>query len=91
MIVADFSKPCNNGLAALRGVMGNVVDNSEAAKEHSAFVRNGLDRVDSNLGYTLDNVLPCCSICNYAKQDLRQDVFMQWIARAYLHSFGGGK
>ena len=59
-----------------------------AAKKHSAFVCNGLDRIDSSLGYTLDNILPCCSTCNYAKQDLKQDYFMQWIARAYTHLYG---
>ena len=26
-----------------------------------------LDRKDNNVGYTLDNVIPCCSQCNYIK------------------------
>jgi hypothetical protein len=28
----------------------------------------GLDRVDSSKGYTIDNVAPCCSFCNYSKK-----------------------
>jgi hypothetical protein len=29
----------------------------------------GLDRIDNNKGYTIDNVLPCCGDCNFHKQD----------------------
>lgn len=29
-----------------------------------------LDRKDNSVGYTLSNVLPCCSICNYLRQDI---------------------
>lgn len=49
--------------------------------EGGDFVHNGLDRMDSNIGYTLENVVPCCAICNYAKSDLPFDDFMAWIAR----------
>jgi hypothetical protein len=30
---------------------------------------NGLDRVYNDIGYTLDNVVSCCSDCNYCKQE----------------------
>jgi hypothetical protein len=30
----------------------------------------GLDRKDSNLGYTLDNVVPSCGVCNKIKTNL---------------------
>lgn len=30
----------------------------------------GLDRIDSSLGYTSSNVLPCCTFCNRLKADL---------------------
>jgi hypothetical protein len=33
------------------------------------FWYNGLDRIDSQFGYALDNVVPCCPACNRAKQD----------------------
>jgi hypothetical protein len=29
----------------------------------------GLDRINNNLGYSLDNVLPCCGNCNKIRQD----------------------
>jgi hypothetical protein len=37
---------------------------------------NGIDRIDSGLGYHKDNVVPCCSICNRMKLDLNID---DWI------------
>lgn len=40
---------------------------------------NGLDRVNNNLGYTLDNIVTCCEICNKAKRDLTYTEFMEWI------------
>ncbi len=40
-------------------------------------VSNGIDRKDSELGYTLINSLPCCSTCNYMKRDLDYDYFIK--------------
>ena len=37
---------------------------------------NGLDRVDSVLGYTSANTLPCCATCNAMKGALDVDVFI---------------
>jgi hypothetical protein len=30
----------------------------------------GLDRIDSSLGYQMDNVVPCCKCCNMIKNDI---------------------
>jgi len=32
--------------------------------------RNGIDRLDSSLGYTLENCVPCCKVCNYMKRKM---------------------
>ena len=40
---------------------------------------NGLDRIDSSKGYTLDNVVPCCKYCNRAKSDLSLEEFFGMI------------
>jgi hypothetical protein len=34
-----------------------------------SYIYNGLDRIDSSEGYTLDNVVPCCAWCNRMKLD----------------------
>ena len=33
----------------------------------------GLDWIDSSLGYSLDNIVSCCSVCNKIKMDLDLD------------------
>lgn len=38
---------------------------------------NGLDRVDSSKGYTLDNVVSCCTTCNVMKNTLSVEQFKQ--------------
>lgn len=44
---------------------------------------NGIDRVDNNCGYTLDNIVPCCKHCNRAKMSLTKDQFLQLIKDIY--------
>lgn len=46
---------------------------------NNGYVYNGIDRKDSNLGYSFLNSLPCCEICNKAKRDLPYDDFCKWI------------
>lgn len=31
---------------------------------------NGIDRIDSSLGYSIENCVPCCATCNRMKMDL---------------------
>jgi hypothetical protein len=47
----------------------------------------GIDRVDSECGYLIDNVVPCCAICNRMKSDLEKGDFLNHICKIYLHSF----
>jgi hypothetical protein len=45
----------------------------------------GLDRVDNTAGYTPDNVLPCCSLCNRMKYTMGWDEFLRHIRRIADH------
>jgi hypothetical protein len=38
---------------------------------------NGIDRLDSEKGYIVDNVVSCCQMCNYMKKCLSPDVFVK--------------
>ncbi len=43
------------------------------------WICNGIDRVDNAVGYTLDNCVTCCSICNQAKGTLTYEEFIKWV------------
>ena len=45
----------------------------------------GLDRVDSTVGYTLSNVVPCCFYCNHMKLDLDLYRFTQHLHNIQSH------
>jgi len=54
-------------------------------RANGAYIFNGLDRVDSTVGYTKDNVVPCCTRCNFAKHRLTQTDFYKLIKTIYEH------
>ena len=47
---------------------------------------NGIDRIDSIKGYTIDNCVPCCSKCNLMKNNLKKEDFLQHISKIYNFS-----
>jgi ribosomal protein S27E len=42
---------------------------------------SGIDRIDSMKDYTIENTVPCCRICNYAKSNMTLNEFKQWAIR----------
>ena len=46
---------------------------------------NGIDRIDSDKGYTLDNCVSCCTTFNFIKGTTPQDVFLDCVEKIYLH------
>lgn len=57
--------------------------------EVGAFM-NGIDRVDSNKGYFIDNCVPCCQYCNTMKSNYPLDFFLNHISKIYNHSIKQG-
>ncbi len=49
---------------------------------------NGIDRIDNSVGYTIENCVSCCNMCNRAKKNHSVEDFKEWIERAYTHMFG---
>jgi len=43
------------------------------------YIYNGVDRVDNNIGYIMENCVPCCGICNKMKRDISKEDFLNKI------------
>jgi hypothetical protein len=50
------------------------------------FIYNGIDRIDSSLGYNINNTVACCIICNRAKSDLSLQEFNSWIQDLMIYA-----
>ena len=47
------------------------------------WAHNGIDRIDSSKGYTIDNCVSCCTECNYAKHEMSVVEYKEFIKRVY--------
>ncbi len=54
-------------------------------KQKKPFLYGTLDRVDSNLGHTLDNVVPCCLQCNKGKLNRNAEEFKRYLSNIKNH------
>ena len=54
-------------------------------KDTDYFIHNGIDRINSEKGYEMDNCVPCCSFCNYSKSDYEEKYFLDKIVKIYNH------
>ena len=43
------------------------------------YAYNGMDRINSDKGYTVNNVVAACRTCNFAKSNRSQGEFIRWI------------
>lgn len=51
---------------------------------------NGIDRVNSDIGYEPGNCVSCCPICNTMKSDLTVEEFKNHIKKLYNRFFSEG-
>ena len=54
---------------------------------NSGIVYSGIDRIDNRIGYTKDNIVPCCWTCNERKKAMTKKDFLDWIKTVYEHNF----
>lgn len=53
---------------------------------NGSYQYNGIDRLNNNKGYTIENSVPCCRWCNIGKGNRSLSEFLVWIDRVYKHS-----
>lgn len=66
-----ITKPCH--------YCGDLETSVEKSKAGFEYKYTGLDRIDNSKGYTIDNVVPCCKICNQMKSNLSYKDFIDKI------------
>ena len=52
------------------------------------FTYSGIDRIDSGLGYTASNCVPCCRFCNVLKFSMKPDTWFDFL-KAVISNHGG--
>jgi len=67
---------------------GNARKGSKEWMSKGWIKTNGIDRLDSSICYKMNNVVPCCRTCNFAKNDLTTKEFLAWIKKIYEKNYG---
>ena len=53
------------------------------------FIYNGIDRLDNAGGYTVDNTVTSCGVCNFAKGKRSVAEFIEWVTLVHNYSNRG--
>ena len=59
--------------------------NTMAGVENSKYIYNGIDRIDSNIGYIKQNVVSCCGVCNHMKLNSSKEEFLNKVKQIYTY------
>jgi len=73
-------QPCN-----YCGIDSSITYDVSVLDENRVYKFNGIDRVDNTNGYILENIVPCCTICNSAKMSQSKEDFLNWAQRLIKH------
>ena len=49
--------------------------------KHGSFTYNGIDRLDNTKGYSTNNVVSCCTVCNFKKHSMSYQEFFNWVMK----------
>ncbi len=82
----DFVSLTNKNCHYCNAAPKNKIGKTERKRGNGHYIYNGIDRMNNNKGYTLDNVVPCCRRCNRAKDVMGRDDFLGWIREVFNHS-----
>ena len=63
-----------------------LIPSNKIQKRSHSIVYSGIDRLDNSKGYSVNNCVPCCSMCNIAKNNNTTEQFYAWINRLYSYN-----
>jgi len=78
----------NNMNKAESKTLKTLETNSVQKNHDNSFVYNGIDRLDSDGGYTIKNTVTCCEFCNRAKFLKTKEEFLIWLNHVRRSSNG---
>jgi hypothetical protein len=58
---------------------------TKTGTDHSSYVYNGIDRKDNSKGYTIENSVSCCGLCNKIKHVMSDVEFLKHIKSVAKH------
>jgi hypothetical protein len=64
----------------------SIKGNTYTKNNWAEYPYNGIDRKDNDKGYSLDNCISCCFICNRAKNNMKFEDFCEYIKRVAKHN-----
>lgn len=83
ILTSSFCRFC--GIEPLQVSISHDPTLSEAGKQNSKYIYNGIDRWDNTKGYSLDNCVPCCGECNRMKSDMSGEEYIMRIEKQHKH------
>ena len=82
----DECKYC--GIEHSKIIEDRLSERSDGKKLSDNIIKiNGIDRVNSDIGYTKENSVTCCKYCNFAKHTMSEDDFYKWIRKVYEFNY----
>lgn len=91
---SDYNKSKKRSEEDLKLAFELTLDQFEGLKRQSCYLcgkqsssshMNGIDRLDSSVGYIVENCMPCCAGCNYIKRRYSHDELLKKLLAIFHH------
>lgn len=82
----EFNLPLEFFLQQIQARCFYCGDNPNNKCKQTNVFYSGLDRINNNKGYILDNIVPCCITCNIMKRNMDQIQFLSQVKKIYRSS-----
>lgn len=79
--IQEFSELALSSCTYCGGDFSNIL-----RRPHGELRYNGLDRIDSSIGYKMDNLATACKHCNFAKNNRSTEEFLSWAQKVVTHT-----
>lgn len=84
-----INKPCT--YCGSNPTSDTYINGNKFNKTNELIYVNGIDRIDSTKGYSVNNCVPCCTMCNKMKLDYSLENFKTQISKIYHYSIEGSE